>query len=175
MIPNLSFPRFELPRVFATIGSRLPQWPHSLALATVLNAAAKIGIFPEESLAQFAGRSFVVDVLDAGSRACFCYRDGLFRPLFSPPDSPDLCLRARLSAFLQLLARQEDPDTLFFHRDLSIVGDTELGLVVKNMLDAIEWPPSLPVFQGATRPETRSHRDEPCSDDSRQLARSSRA
>ena len=44
MIPSLSFPRFELPRVFATIGSRLPQWPHSLALATVLNAAAKIGI-----------------------------------------------------------------------------------------------------------------------------------
>ncbi|HNC50625.1 MAG TPA: SCP2 sterol-binding domain-containing protein [Accumulibacter sp.] len=153
MIPSLSFPRFELPRVFATIGNRLPQWPHSLALATALNAAAKIGVFPEDSLAQLAGRSFVVEVLDAGSRACFCYRDGLFRPLFSPPASPDLCLRARLSAFLQLLARQEDPDTLFFHRDLSIVGDTELGLVVKNMLDAIEWPPSLPVFLRPTRPE----------------------
>ncbi|HNM65287.1 MAG TPA: SCP2 sterol-binding domain-containing protein, partial [Accumulibacter sp.] len=41
---------------------------------------------------------------------------------------------------LQLLARQEDPDTLFFNRELSIVGDTELGLLVKNMLDAIDWP-----------------------------------
>jgi predicted lipid carrier protein YhbT len=47
---------------------------------------------------------------------------------------------------MQLLARQEDPDTLFFNRELSIEGDTELGLVVKNMLDAVEWPqlPKLP-------------------------------
>ena len=41
---------------------------------------------------------------------------------------------------LQMLARQEDPDTLFFNRELEITGDTELGLIVKNMLDAIEWP-----------------------------------
>ena len=62
------------------------------------------------------------------------------------PEIPDLAFRANLSAFLQLLARQEDPDTLFFNRELSIEGDTELGLVVKNMLDAIEWPtlPRLP-------------------------------
>ena len=53
---------------------------------------------------------------------------------------------ANLSAYLQLLARQEDPDTLFFNRELEITGDTELGLLVKNMLDAVEWPslPSLP-------------------------------
>jgi predicted lipid carrier protein YhbT len=59
---------------------------------------------------------------------------------------PTLSFRANLSAFLQLLARQEDPDTLFFNRDLSISGDTELGLLVKNMLDAVEWPqlPRLP-------------------------------
>jgi predicted lipid carrier protein YhbT len=36
--------------------------------------------------------------------------------------------------------RQEDPDTLFFNRTLDIEGDTELGLIVKNMLDAVEWP-----------------------------------
>ena len=50
-------------------------------------------------------------------------------------------------AFLQLVARQEDPDTLFFNRELLIEGDTELGLVVKNMLDAVEWP-KLPCFPG---------------------------
>ena len=47
---------------------------------------------------------------------------------------PDLAFRADLSAFLQLAVRQEDPDTLFFNRQLSIEGDTELGLIVKNML-----------------------------------------
>ena len=73
---------------------------------------------------------------------------GMFRPLFSVPESPDLAFRANLSAFLQLAARQEDPDTLFISRELSIEGDTELGLIVKNMLDAIEWP-AFPLFPGA--------------------------
>ena len=39
-----------------------------------------------------------------------------------------------------MVSRQEDPDTLFFNRSLAIEGDTELGLRVKNMLDALEWP-----------------------------------
>lgn len=133
-------PRFKLPGALAAIGSRLPQWPHAVAISTGLNAAIKLKLLPPDSLELLEGRSFLVDVLDSGCRAFFCYRDGLFRPLFSLPEAPDLAFRANLSAFLQLVVRQEDPDTLFFNRELSIEGDTELGLVVKNMLDAVEWP-----------------------------------
>jgi predicted lipid carrier protein YhbT len=149
MSQGFSIPRFRLPSVVSAIGAHLPQWPHSLALATALNAAARLGLFPDDSLALLEERTFVVEVLDAGGQACFSYRDGLFRPLFTTPQAPDLCFRANLSAFLQLLARQEDPDTLFFNRELSIVGDTELGLVIKNMLDAVEWPslPTRPIFR----------------------------
>ena len=43
--------------------------------------------------------------------------------------------------FLRMARREEDPDTLFFSRRLSMEGDTELGLVVKNSLDALELPP----------------------------------
>lgn len=43
-----------------------------------------------------------------------------------------------MSVFLELLARQEDPDTLFSHRRLALEGDTELGLAVKNMPDAVD-------------------------------------
>ena len=53
---------------------------------------------------------------------------------------PDITITATLSVFLRLLAREEDPDTLFFNRELSVEGDTELGLMVKNMLDAVELP-----------------------------------
>ena len=141
-----SIPRFKLPAVFARVGNKLPQWPHAVALTTGLNAVVKMKLIPDDSLDLLEGRSFLVDVLDSGGRACFTCRGGLFRPLFTMPETPDLAFRANLSAFLQLLARQEDPDTLFFNRELSIEGDTELGLVVKNMLDAIEWPnlPRLP-------------------------------
>jgi predicted lipid carrier protein YhbT len=105
-------------------------------------------LLPADSLELLEGRTFFVEVLDTGGRANFTYRNGLFRPLFSTPQTPDLSFRANLSAFMQLIARQEDPDTLFFNRELSIEGDTELGLVVKNMLDAVEWPhmPKLPGF-----------------------------
>ncbi|MEF1307042.1 SCP2 sterol-binding domain-containing protein, partial [Vibrio owensii] len=34
--------------------------------------------------------------------------------------------------------RKEDPDTLFFQRRLSIEGDTELGLEVKNLMDSVD-------------------------------------
>lgn len=41
---------------------------------------------------------------------------------------------------MQLAQRQVDPDTLFFSRRLVMEGDTELGLIVKNALDALELP-----------------------------------
>ena len=39
----------------------------------------------------------------------------------------------------RLMLREEDPDTLFFSRRLRIEGDTELGLIVKNLLDSVDW------------------------------------
>lgn len=145
---RLSIPKFKLPALVARIGVHLPQWPHAMTLTAALNAAAGMKLLPMDSLQLLEGRSFFVEVLDTGGRAYFTYRAGRFRPLFSAPQTPDLSFRANLSAFMQMLARQEDPDTLFFNRELSIEGDTELGLVVKNMLDAVEWPqlPKLPVF-----------------------------
>ena len=151
LFQSLAIPRFTLPAFVSAVGNRLPQWPHALVLTAGLNAALKMKLLPEDSLALLEGRTFLVDVQDTGGRAAFTYRDGLFRPLFTLPQTPDLAFAAKLSAFLQLALRQEDPDTLFFNRELSIEGDTELGLVVKNMLDAVEWPtlPSLPVFHRA--------------------------
>ena len=144
----MNIPKFKLPGLVARIGGHLPQWPHSLTLIARLNATVKMKLLPLDSLALLEGRTFLVEVLDTGGQANFTYRNGLFRPLFSAPQTPDLSFRANLSAFMQMLARQEDPDTLFFNRELSIEGDTELGLVVKNMLDAVEWPqmPKLPGF-----------------------------
>jgi predicted lipid carrier protein YhbT len=52
----------------------------------------------------------------------------------------DLEIAASARDFLALARREEDPDTLFFCRRLSMEGDTELGLLVKNTLDAIEAP-----------------------------------
>ena len=105
----------------------------------------KLKLLPASELSALEEKLFCIRVLDTGSEASFTYRNGLFRPVFSASREPDLAFSAHLSAYLQLLSRQEDPDTLFFNRELEITGDTELGLLVKNLLDAVEWP-SLPSF-----------------------------
>ena len=50
----------------------------------------------------------------------------------------DVSFSANGDDLLLIAGRKEDPDTLFFQRRLKIEGDTELGLEVKNLIDAIE-------------------------------------
>lgn len=62
--------------------------------------------------------------------------------------SPDL---------LRLALHEADPDTLFFSRRLTMEGDTELGLMLRNRLDAIDLhavfarPPSIRALTAALR------------------------
>lgn len=61
------------------------------------------------------------------------------RLLFSAgSDSADTTFSGNSKEFLLLASRREDPDTLFFQRRLSIEGNTELGLQVKNLIDSID-------------------------------------
>ena len=52
----------------------------------------------------------------------------------------DVTFTARAADLLLLATRRADPDMLFFDRRLVIEGDTETGLLLKNLLDAIELP-----------------------------------
>jgi len=53
-------------------------------------------------------------------------------------------IRGNLEEFVRLVARKEDPDTLFFQRRLIVEGNTEVGLEMKNLLDSLD-PDSLPL------------------------------
>lgn len=50
----------------------------------------------------------------------------------------DVSFSANGNDLLLIAGRKQDPDTLFFQRRLKIEGDTELGLEVKNLIDAID-------------------------------------
>lgn len=50
----------------------------------------------------------------------------------------DVSISSNANELILIAARKEDPDTLFFQRRLVIEGDTELGLYVKNLMDAFE-------------------------------------
>jgi predicted lipid carrier protein YhbT len=53
------------------------------------------------------------------------------------PVTQDLLIRANSMDMLAMINNQVDPDTLFFQRRLLMLGDTELGLYCKNLLDSI--------------------------------------
>lgn len=85
-----------------------------------------------------AGRRFEVRILDAGMSLHFTADEQRFA-VDKAAGEPDLRLSANLADFARMMLREEDPDTLFFNRKLIIEGDTELGLIVKNLLDSVDW------------------------------------
>ena len=135
----MTLPDFTLPPPVSRIGERLPQLPPTLLLTTTLNLA--LGrLLPREPLEALIGKRLMIRVRDAGLSLRFTYGKRGFRPCFDPR-TPDLAISARARDFLALMAREEDADSLFFNRRLLMEGETELGLLVKNTLDAIELPP----------------------------------
>lgn len=136
---NMTTPApFSLPAPVAALLSRLPAYPGSLLLVTALNVGVARQL-PADVGAMLLHKRLRIQVRDARLTFDFTWSGGAFaaRPRQS---ETDLCISASAQDFLRLAQRQEDPDTLFFSRRLSMEGDTELGLVVKNTLDAMELP-----------------------------------
>lgn len=115
---------------------RLPEGPPALALSLALNAGLALGLVAREALAPLAGRSVALEASDLGARVRVTWDGTRFRPC---REAADVTVRSSLRGFLALVLRREDADALFFMRRLVVTGDTELGLVVKNLLDAIDW------------------------------------
>ena len=133
----MKIPAFTLPVTLARVGARLPQLPPTLALIGGLNLA--LGrILPREPLEPLTGKRLLLRMTDAGLAMRFTLTPRGFRPLFDAR-TPDLTISATTRDYLALALREEDPDTLFFSRRLLMEGETDLGLLVKNTLDAVDW------------------------------------
>lgn len=131
MWPEL--PAFPAP--LRAVITRLPHYPASAAFAALLTLqlGEHLGT---AALPELAGRKIRLQVTDMGITLIFRAAPDGFIPC-SGPDA-DLTLAATARDFITLALRREDPDTLFFARRLTMEGDTELGLLVKNTLDALD-------------------------------------
>lgn len=133
-------PTVLLRRIGPHIPAPLASLPFTLGLEL---ARSQRWLQPPEEL---QGRRFALHISDLGLWVRFtCTAQG-FRPVFGAP--ADLELSAGLADFIALLRGTADADTLFFQRRLGIRGDTELGLIVKNWLDASERPAWLQRLSG---------------------------
>ena len=138
-LATLRIPDFTVPAPVAKLVSRLPQQPPTHVLTLALNLALD-RILPRDTLEPLSGRHLQMRVLDAGLTLDFSLGErGFRRATPTAGTKPDLTLSATTRDFMALALREEDPDTLFFNRRLRMEGDTDLGLLVKNTLDAVDW------------------------------------
>jgi predicted lipid carrier protein YhbT len=129
---------FILPAPIAVLGRHLPRFPGSIALALALNVVLRRKL-PQDLFERLEGRKVGIDVIDLGTVMSFRIRGARFVPCRDSA-APDVQFRASAYDFAALAAREQDADTLFFNRRLMVEGDTELALLVKNSLDAVEAP-----------------------------------
>ena len=114
----------------------LPPVPvQALAVEPVLNLVLREGTEPG-ALKPLEGRVVGIVVTEPHLTWQFTVEGG--RVKLVRGRRSEVTVTGGIPEFLLLLSRSEDPDTLFFQRRLVVEGDTELGLLLKNILDSID-------------------------------------
>jgi len=119
----------------ASVLRRLPMQPPALALALAMNRML-LPRLPADARAALSQRTVEIAVTDLG----LTLRLQLTARGFGlAPQGQPVALRiaAAMPTFWRLLRGEDDADRLFFERALMMEGDTEMGLVLKNTLDAM--------------------------------------
>ena len=129
---------YAVPKPLGNLLSYLPAYPGSLMFVTALNLALAKNLAPDVRQ-MLLGKKLRLRVTDAQLAFDFEWLKDRFSACQNKAEA-DLTISASAYDFVLLARRQEDPDTLFFSRRLAMEGDTELGLLVKNTIDAIELP-----------------------------------
>lgn len=123
--------------------SRLPMQPPAQLLALALNRWL-LPRLPADARAALSQRAVEVAVTDLGLALRLQLQPDSRGFVPAPAPSPVvLRIAADGPTYWRLLRGQDDADRLFFERALVMEGDTEMGLVLKNTLDAIGplWGP----------------------------------
>lgn len=128
--------------LLATLLARVPRYPATLLFCEGLNRRI-LPHLDRERLRLLWDRPIRVIVSDIAWQFDFTLAPFGFRPNLGA--APRVTFTAPLAVYLALIAQEEDSDTLFFQRRLRVSGDTALGLLIKNTLDALpqEAVPSL--------------------------------
>lgn len=125
-------------------------WPRTVFLRTLFELDQRLG---EPLVVGLLNRALAVHIREGGldgmaeRTVCVALRDTPWSLCLSlegsrltraPGRAPETVLSVFPADAVRLFCRQEDPDTLFFQRRLTIDGDVELGLYIKNALDALD-------------------------------------
>jgi len=81
-------------------------------------------------------KRWALEITDASRRLCI-QLVGRRIKVTDCPNDVDLTFKGPIASFITLALKEQDPDSLFFNRQLSITGDTALGLEIKNFIDRL--------------------------------------
>lgn len=137
--------RGHLPSFVSNVTSVLPLSPLEMIVRRLLaNAMAARPSFAER-LGEYVGRSFAIDPVDCPFVFLVKPEKGgtdLHVMRQANPADYDARIAAPLVVLLGMIDGTYDGDALFFSRDLSIEGDTEAVLALRNALENAELDPS---------------------------------
>ncbi|QOR37184.1 sterol-binding protein [Billgrantia diversa] len=134
-LPLSRLPRPPAPiRLIRAIDPRVPLTLKRQLIEPLLNRTFAEPL-AEGEFDALEGRRISLHVEDLGMILTLTLEEERFR---LSSEAGEATIRGGWREFLCLATRREDPDALFFQRRLVIEGDTELGLMVKNLLDGRE-------------------------------------
>lgn len=136
-MPRSHFPR--VPPALRLAAGPLPPAPLGAMLGLLVRHLAREHPGILRRMGPHAGRSFLIDPTDLPFLLLLRPATGaLSAHRRTRPPAHDSRLAGPLAAFLAMLHGTEDGDALFFSRDLTIEGDTEAVLALRNALDDAE-------------------------------------
>lgn len=122
----------SLPKGLATTLTCIPTHLSHAAIETSLNF-----LFSEElkygEIDFLNGKSLLIEMSDLNFSFNLSLKNG--RIVIIDTTQADTNFKARFEQYVLLAGQFVDPDTLFFNRQLTIMGDTELGLEVKGIIE----------------------------------------
>ncbi|WP_283151106.1 ubiquinone anaerobic biosynthesis accessory factor UbiT [Silvimonas soli] len=127
---------------------RLPEAPPALVAGFVLNRLAP-RLWADDDFSWLNGQTIRIAIRDLGCGLTLTHNGRRFAASNAPAS---VTLAANWRDLAALMRHEADPDTLFFQRKLLIEGDTELGLHLKNRLDATDWDA---LYQSLPKPIAR--------------------
>lgn len=131
-------------------GKKLNQWlPVRLQIGLINQVLNRMFLThcQQGELDFLADKTVVIEITDFDFLFSVQLQQGVLRVLPSDEQlkqQANLRVKASSSDFFLLCSSKADPDTLFFQRRLSMIGDTELGLYLKNFLDSFDTKAQLP-------------------------------
>lgn len=127
---------FDLKKRVPAMLALLPAAIQARALSTIVNQMLR-GQSLRMRLGELHDRTVSVRISDIPWRMDFHIHD---RSINAAQELvPDVTISGSFEDYLELLRGSADPDALFFQRRLTMEGDTETGVHIKNLLDSLEY------------------------------------